>query len=158
MSGRPVRLALFGLTAVAAVYLGFVAPNVEQARDLVQRYGYYTVAGTFVWFLLALFPLRGGIARALGATTRREWFVVGALAGACVLVACLTVPYTYKVLYDEFVLQSTALHLHQAREVGATVRAYEVEGAFRSIGTYFDKRPAFFAFLVSLLHDVTGYR
>lgn len=158
MNGRPVRLALFGLAAVASVHLGFVAPDVEQARDLVQRYGYYTVAGTFVWFLLALLPLRGGIARALGATTRREWLVVGALAGACVLVACLTVPYTYKVLYDEFVLQSTALHLHQAREVGATVRAYEVEGAFRSIGTYLDKRPAFFAFLVSLLHDVTGYR
>ena len=158
MTPRLARLALFGLAAVASVYLGFVAPDVEQARDVVQRYGYFTLAGTFVWFLVALLPLRRAALRALRGPSPREWGVVGGLAGACVLVACLTVPYTYKVLYDEFVLQSTALHLHQAREVGATVRAYEVEGAFRSIGTYLDKRPAFFALLVSLLHDVTGYR
>jgi len=74
------------------------------------------------------------------------------------VVAAITVPYTYKVLYDEFVLQATAQNLHQAREVGTVVRGYEVEGAFRVVGTYLDKRPVFFAFLVSLLHDLTGYR
>lgn len=158
MTPRPWRLALFGLVAVASVYLGFVAPDVERARTLVQRFGYLPLAGTFVWLLLALVLRRRALGRVLTGPSAREWGVVASASACCVAVACLTVPYTYKVLYDEFVLQATALHLHQAREIGATVRAYEVEGAFRSIGTYLDKRPAFFAFLVSLLHDLSGYR
>lgn len=158
LADRRARLVWFGAVAVGAVYLGFIAPSVDGAGKFVQRFGYYTIAATFAWFLAALWPLREAIRSVLAAPTRREWAIVGGTIVACTLVACLTVPYSYKVLYDEFVLQSTALHLHQAREVGATVRAYEVEGVFRSIGTYLDKRPPFFAFLVSLLHDLTGYR
>mgnify|MGYP002632004361 CR=1 FL=1 len=73
-------------------------------------------------------------------------------------VALMTVPYTYKVLYDEFVLQATTWVLHESREVGAIVLGYEIEGTFSTMQTYLDKRPFFFAFLVSLIHDLTGYR
>ncbi|MDP2138191.1 MAG: glycosyltransferase family 39 protein, partial [Candidatus Didemnitutus sp.] len=96
--------------------------------------------------------------RARPALNRRQWGVLVATITGLTVLAALTVPYTYKVLYDEYVLQGTALNLHQTRDVGTTVRAFEFEGTFRAIGHYLDKRPFFYAFVLSLLHDLTGYR
>lgn len=154
----PLRLALFGLLAVVSVYFGFVAHDVAEARTLVTRCGYYTIALTFVWAVVAIARLVPGWWRTAPAWPRREGVGVGLTVVALTLIAAATVPYTYKVLYDEFVLQNTALNLHQLREVGTTVRGYEIEGGFTALGAYLDKRPFFFAFLVSLLHDLTGYR
>lgn len=154
----PLRLALFGAVAVVAVFFGFLAHDVGEARELVQRYGYYTIAATFGWAVVAWGRLAPDLWRERPGLGRGEGAAVLATIAGLTLVAAITVPYTYKVLYDEFVLQATALNLHQAREIGTVVRAYEVEGAFRVVGTYLDKRPFFFAFVVSLLHDATGYR
>lgn len=154
----PVRLLLFGAVAVAAVYVGFVAPSVAEAGRLVQRYGYYTMAATFAWAVLAWARVVPAWWTSRPQLTRRELLtLVGAIAGLT-LIAALTTPYTYKVLYDEFVLQATARNLHEIREVGAITRGYEIEGVFRGVSSYLDKRPIFFTFLVSLLHDLTGYR
>ena len=45
----PIRLLLFGLVIVVAVAFGFLAHTVNEARVLVQRYGYYSMAITFAW-------------------------------------------------------------------------------------------------------------
>lgn len=154
----PLRLVLFGVVALAAVYFGFVTPTVAQAGDFVRRWGYYTMAATFVWALLAWARIAPGLWRERPELSRREALALGGIVAGFTLLAALTAPYTYKVLYDEFVLQATAQNLHQIREVGATARGYEVEGVFRGVSSYLDKRPIFFTFLVSLLHDFTGYR
>ncbi|MDP1579998.1 MAG: hypothetical protein Q8M02_06950 [Candidatus Didemnitutus sp.] len=153
-----VRLLVFGAVALAATYVGFLAFDVNEARVLVQRYGYYGMALTFGWALFVFARNARQIWFERPSLTRSE---CGALVGvvmALTLLAVVTVPYTYKVLYDEFVLQATAQYLHQAREVGTVIRGYDVEGSFQVTDSYLDKRPVFFAFLVSLLHDVTGYR
>ncbi len=157
-SRPPLRLALFGLLAVVSVYCGFVAYDVAKARELVQRSGYYVIALTFAWGVVAVARTALAWRRASPAWSRRELARVTLTILLLTAVAAATVPYTYKVLYDEIVLQNTALNLHQLREVGTTVRGYEIEGSFTALGAYLDKRPFFFAFLVSLLHDLTGYR
>jgi hypothetical protein len=154
----PLRLALFGALAVVSVYFGFIAHDVSAARELVQRWGYYTIAATFGWALIALIRVAPDWCRQGPAAGRREMPRLALTVASLTLLAVATVPYSYKVLYDEFVLQNTALNLHQLREVGTTVRGYELEGAFAAFGSYLDKRPFFFAFLVSLLHDTTGFR
>ncbi len=154
----PLRLVLFGVLAVVSVYFGFIAHDVGEARALVQHGGYYTIAFTFAWAVVALVRVAPAWWRQGPPLERLAALGLGATVAALTLLAVLTVPYGYKVLYDEFVLQNTALNLHQLREVGTTVRGYEVEGAFTAFGAYLDKRPFFFAFLVSLLHDLTGYR
>lgn len=158
MRALPVRLILFGLVAVVAVAFGFLAHSVEEARIWVQRYGYYTIAFTFAWAVFAAVKAGPGWARATPRLSRRETFSLVATIVGLTLVAVVTVPYAYKVLYDEFVLQATAWCMHEAREVGAIVRGYEVQGVFATFQNYLDKRPFFFAFLVSLIHDLTGYR
>jgi hypothetical protein len=42
--------------------------------------------------------------------------------------------------------------------VSTILRAYNIAGSWQTIDTFLDKRPYFFPFLVSLLHDLTGYR
>jgi hypothetical protein len=154
----PLRLVLFGALALVAVYVGFIWPTVDQARQLVQRTGYFVMAGTVFWATLALVRIAPAWWEARPALSRRQTLGIATTIGLLTLVAALTVPYTYKVLYDEFVLQSTAWNMHAAREVGTAVRGYEIEGAFVPFGNYLDKRPFFYAFVLSLLHDLTGYR
>ncbi|MCF7687612.1 MAG: glycosyltransferase family 39 protein [Cephaloticoccus sp.] len=153
-----LRLIGFGFVAVVAVYIGFLACSVNEARLLVQRFGYFTIAGTFVWSVVAVVRIGPGWLRSWSGMTRQEVWAAGGVALLLTLVAVVTVPYTYKVLYDEFVLQATAWSLHEARIVGAVVRAYDIGGVFTTLQTYLDKRPFFFAFLISLLHDLTGPR
>lgn len=153
-----MRLLLFGAVAVGAVYFGFVAHSVAEAGRLVQRYGYYAMFATFVWAVLAGARVAPSWWRQRPSLSRRELVAIIGVIGALTLIAVLTAPYTYKVLYDEFVLQCTARNLHEIREVGAVTRGFEIEGVFRGVSSYLDKRPIFFTFLVSLLHDLTGYR
>ncbi|HXS30779.1 MAG TPA: glycosyltransferase family 39 protein, partial [Steroidobacteraceae bacterium] len=56
------------------------------------------------------------------------------------------------------VLQATAYNLHFFRDNSAIVRGYEIGGVFMSIDSYVDKRPAFFPFLISMVHDIAGFR
>lgn len=154
----PIRLLLFGLVIVVAVAFGFLAHTVNEARILVQRYGYYTMALTFAWAVVAWVRVVPGWLKSWPRFSKSEIRATLIAVVGLTLIAVLTVPYTYKVLYDEFVLQSTAWCLHELREVGATVLGYKIEGVFSTMQTYLDKRPFFFTFIVSLVHDLTGYR
>jgi hypothetical protein len=156
-----LRLVLFGVVAVASVEFGFFTTSFTDAGHLIQRFGYYTIAGTFAWFVVALARVAPGAWRELPSLSPRERWQLAAVIAGCTLVAALTVPYGYKILYDEPVLQGTAWNLHFFREVGNYQRAYNVDGVFSPVGvagTYLDKRPFFFAYVVSLVHDLTGYR
>ena len=56
---RPaLRLALFGLGAVAALYFGFLHFPVPVALNLVRQAGYYVILLTFVLWLATLWRLR----------------------------------------------------------------------------------------------------
>jgi hypothetical protein len=48
--------------------------------------------------------------------------------------------------------------MHLTKEVGTPIRAYDFAGTWLVVDTFLDKRPYFFTFLVSVLHDLTGFR
>ncbi len=157
----PFRLLLLAVIAPGAVAYGFLLNSAAEANSLLQRFGYFSIALTFGWWVLAMVRIarqEPGLARVVSLETVKRHRAVSALIVAFTAVAWLTVPYSCKVLYDEFVLQSTAFNLHFFRELGTMVRAHEVEGVFRSLHIYLDKRPFFYPFLLSLVHDLTGYR
>lgn len=162
LSGRfPIRLLTFGAVAVSSFVYGFLWHTPSQAGALVQRYGYYLILATFGWWLWSLWRAHAQEIKVLMATApevaRRHIWAVLLILGLT-LIAFLSVPYNYKVLYDELVLQSTASNMHLSREVAAVQRGYEVAGEFRALQVYLDKRPLFFPFIVSLVHDLTGFR
>lgn len=151
------RLGLLALGAVCAVKLGFATFETAQISWFLGRWGYAIIAGTFALWVVALWRARP----AAGAL--RDWWrdggMVAAAATAGVLFcAVATSPYVSKVNYDENVIQATATTMHGYREVGAIARAYVYDGALQVLQPYLDKRPYLFPFLVSLLHDLTGWR
>lgn len=158
----PLRLALFGATGLTAFAYGFLVHSAAEAGQLLQRHGYLAMLGTFFWWGWAMCRLAAWNDVRREAAGWRTWLVVhraaiGLIVGLS-LVACLAVPFSYKVLFDELVLQCTAWNLHFFREFGTMLRGYEVEGVFRSLFVYVDKRPFFYPFIVSLVHDLTGFR
>jgi hypothetical protein len=155
---RPLlRLALFGCTAVAAVFFGFVAFSVDDSRSVLRFGGYYVILITFALWLVALWRTYRSRADRTPLPRRELAFAGGAIALFTVM-ALTHEDFRSKILYDEYVLQSTAYNLHFFRDNSAIVRGYEIGGVFLSLDSYVDKRPGFFPFMVSLVHDVAGYR
>lgn len=153
---RP-RLLGFVLAAIAAVAVGFVLVPPRVAEVLIIQAGYGYILGVFVLF--AYFGVRVlRMAWSAAPTDGRvaRWAAV-ALAGAIVFSAWAD-QFKHKILFDEYVLQGTAWHMHATKEIGAPIRAYDVAGTWLAIDTFLDKRPYFFTFLVSLVHDATGFR
>jgi hypothetical protein len=59
---------------------------------------------------------------------------------------------------DEIMLLGTSMSMHLDKTVLVPVRGNDIQGTFAILDGMMDKRPLFFPFLVSLLHDLTGYR
>ncbi len=157
-SRTDVRLACFGLMAVLAVYLGFLGLSVPQAESLIKYGAYYVLLFTFVawvWSLVRLWRMRKPEEACY---SRREKIGVALLVILFTGVSIAHENFRSKILNDEFVLQSTAFNMHFFRESVAMARGYEVLGTFLSTDTFLDKRPNFYPFMVSLVHDLTGYR
>jgi hypothetical protein len=151
------RLFLLLLTVLSSVQLGFATFTPAQDSLILRYAGYPLIALTFAAWIGSVWRLRPSVAEV------RRWVVgegrtVLAWTAALTLLAVLTAPYLYKVLYDEAVVQGTATTMHWHREVGSIGRAYAYDGGFQILQPYLDKRPYFFPFLVSVLHDLTGWR
>jgi hypothetical protein len=160
-----VRLAAVGLVGLLALYLGFIGIEVALAEPLIKKWGYHFMALTVVWWVWSLWQLwrRPEHAGANPDAPQEKWSrreVLSMFVVTAALMVSLLGMETLrsKVLYDEYVLQSTAYNMHHFREVATMVRGYDLLGSFVSTDNYLDKRPYFFPFLVSLVHDVLGYR
>ena len=155
-SGGP-RIWLFGAAGVASLLIGFVVVSPAAAEQLITHGGYYYILALFAAFLIysvrVVEPRRDKINRWL---RRPGWMGVAILAGTA--FALLSDSFAHKVLFDEYVLQGTAWHMHATKEVGTPIRAYEFAGTWLTVDQFLDKRPYFFTFLLSLLHDLTGFR
>ncbi|HEY5229010.1 MAG TPA: glycosyltransferase family 39 protein, partial [Opitutaceae bacterium] len=152
-----VRGLLFALSGLSAYYFGYRAFSSVTAGHLIINWGYYyllLVFSMFVYFAWKLANARREVWR--GWLRRPGWPGASILGGTAFAVWADT--FKHKILFDEFVIQGTAYEMHATKHVSTLLRAYNIGGTWLSIDTYLDKRPYFFPFLVSLLHDFTGYR
>jgi hypothetical protein len=155
--GTGRRLGLFAASGVLALFLGYRAFSSVVAGHLIIAWGYYYILGVFslfVYYARRLALARPGVWRGW---VRRPGLAVLAIVGGT-LFAVWSDSFKHKILYDEFVIQGTAYNMHATKQVSTILRAYNLGGTWLTIDTYLDKRPYFFPFLVSLLHDFTGYR
>ena len=153
----PRRVGLFVACTLVALITGFVTVSPYTAKLIITAGGYY--------YMLGLFALFGWLGFRVAAPRRAVWLGwirrpgwPGALILLATAFALWSDPFKHKVLFDEYVLQGTALHMHATKEIGTVIRAYDIAGSWVPIDTFLDKRPYFFTFLVSLVHDLTGYR
>lgn len=150
------RMFLAGLSVLLSVLLGFVLIPDQQAITFVSKAGFWLVLLTFVIFCASLWvSFRSDL-------QSRDWLrfdwvslVVVGLGGTVLMVH---ETFGFKIVMDEIMLLGTSMSMHFDKTVLTPVRGNDIQGAFVILDGMMDKRPLFFPFLVSLLHDVSGYR
>jgi len=152
-----LRAMLFLLCSVVALYVGYFAIPPVQAGHLIINFGYYYILGVFSLFVMYALRLARSRREVWRGWVRRPG-AGGAVIAAGTLFGVWSDSFRHKILYDEFVIQGTAYVMHATKQVSTILRAYNIFGTWLPIDFYLDKRPYFFPFLVSLLHDLTGYR
>lgn len=153
------KVILFGLIIALAIVFGFVSYHEAPAEavDLVRRFGYWQILTVAALFAVCLVrSLRLDLRIAIGAG--RTWIGPALLVLAVTGFLHVHERHEFKIVMDEVVLQDTAMRMHFEREAAALVRGYDFAGNFTALHVYVDKRPLFFPFLLSLAHDLTGYR
>ena len=153
------KATLFGLIVALAVVLGFVSFRQMpfDAIGLVQWLGYWQVllaAGLFAFCLWR--SLRTDLQAAR--TGWRIWVAPVAVVLAVTAFLHVQERHEFKIAMDEIVLEDTAMRMHFTRQSDAMLRGYELAGNFSALQAFVDKRPLFFPFLLSVTHDLTGYR
>lgn len=159
MNNLRIRLLLFVVVILAALYCGLFLFSSRQAVAVFREWGYWTMGASFLLFFYALYRAYGASLPALGCYFRSRAGVIGlvvAILGSIFLHRAE--PWEFKTVMDEHTLAMTAKRMHESREVESTTRALSLNGGQVPLRGYVDKRPIAQPFLVSLLHDLTGFR
>jgi hypothetical protein len=150
------RPALLLICGGAAIVLGFFAVEPPTALAWIKHGGAWIMLLTFVVLLWSLGQVvkRSGIRwpRGRGAWTPALSIPLGWI------VLLVHEPFGFKIVMDEILLLGTSMSLHFDRLVRVPLRGHDLQGAFVIVDGFVDKRPYFFPFLLSLVHDVSGYR
>jgi hypothetical protein len=150
------RLWLVLLTSVLAVVLAFFAIPNTLALTIVSRAGFWFVLIAFALWMRALWQNFAPDLRRLR-WRQLDWLSIAiVLLGGVVLLVHES--FGFKIIMDELMLLGTSMAMHFDKTVLTPLRGNDIQGAFMIIEGIVDKRPLFFPFLVSLLHDVSGYR
>jgi len=152
-----LKLAIGVLTAALVLAARFIFIDATMAKLLVIKCGYWSIAGIFFTFVVLLLINH----RQALAALCRQWRA-HILGLTCIILSGaylqLHEPHEFKVLFDEYVISGVARNMHFDREATFPARAHYFNGRLIVMGSGIDKRPFFFQFLISLVHDVTGYR
>ena len=153
------RVWLFACISVVAGAAGFVLIPDRFAMSLVVSTGYWCVLAAFILFVRSLWgTFRGDLAAVRDSGLRGfDWgsLAVVALGGTVLIVH---ESFGFKVVMDEVMLVGTSMSMHLDRSVITPTRGNDIQGAFVIVDGMMDKRQLFFPFLLSILHDITGYR
>ncbi|WP_309398974.1 hypothetical protein [Cerasicoccus maritimus] len=158
--GDRIRFGLFAIVGLLAVYIGFFHYSALDSVMLMKRNGYYFMLVLVLCFSAVVFhAVRQNyteLASWMKASYRWPFFVALSLL---TLYLWASQEIGFKVLMDEINLLGTSMRLHFDNVAMSPIRGYEINGVFLPLDDGFvDKRPLLYPFLISLLHDATGYR
>lgn len=149
------RFVLFCLIGVLAVVLGFFTFSPSEAVVIVRKAGYWVMLGEFALFLAFLWRSLRMVPWRVELTRDGRWWLLVLIAAGFLHVH---EPHGIKIMADEAVLNCTAMQMHYERDAAMVLRGHDIAGNFTPSVVLLDKRPLFFPFLVSLAHDLSGYR
>jgi hypothetical protein len=150
------KVWLFFLIAAVSAATGFVLVPNAVALSVVNSSGYWCVLAAFILFVRALWrSFRPGLTA--GSLAGFDWTSLAVVAlGGTVLIVHES--FGFKIVMDEVMLVGTSMSMHFDRTVLTPIRGSDIQGAFQIVEGMMDKRQLFFPFLVSILHDLFGYR
>ncbi len=155
-----IRLALFALLGLMSIYFGFLHFDASKSVLMVKHWGYYFMLAAVVSFGTSVYL----VLRVHG-TELVSWYRINCRwAFWLTLIALTGYLWTsqeigFKVMMDEINLLGTSMRLHYDNVAMNPLRGYDINGVFLPLDVGFiDKRPVLFPFLISLVHDLFGYR
>jgi hypothetical protein len=151
------RLVLLCLSAALAVVLGFFTFTPNQSLQAVIYGGYWAMLLLTVLFSWSLIKVARD-SRTEWAEWRQRPRWPALLVVGCSGLLLVHETYGFKILMDEVMLLGTSMSMHVDKTALVPMRGHDIQGAFQLLAGQLDKRPLFQPFLVSVLHDFTGYR
>ncbi len=116
------------------------------------------------WFFIAVTALsfahtiRDGLWPRVGKWMYAQGPWVWSLIIALTLLLCTHERFLFRINFDEHVLLGISRSMHYEHLSGWPTEGRLYWGTVTTIGHAVDKRPIFYPFVLSLLHNVTGYR
>ena len=150
------RLWIFGAIAALTAAAGFKLVPDKYALSVVSAAGYWFVLAAFIFFIASLWQTFRASLRAFSVRSV-DWVTVSVIAVSG-LVLLVHESFGFKIVMDEIMLLGTSMSMHLSRAALVPMRANDIQGVFTIVTGIIDKRPLFFPFLLSLVHDATGYR
>ena len=148
------RCWLLVLTTALAGCLGFYAIPDSVAITLVSRTGFWFVLVTLIIWVEAL---RRTLLPFKIAWREIDWLALSVI-GASTVVLLVHETAGFKIIMDEIMLLGTSMSMHLDKLALTPLRGNDIQGAFVILDGIVDKRPLFFPTLLSLVHDIAGYR
>jgi hypothetical protein len=151
------RLLLLTLSALLALVLGFFSFTPDQSLRAVIYGGYWAMLGLTLLFGWSLWKIARDSWTGLIAWRERPRWPAALILG-CGGLLLAHEAYGFKILMDEVMLLGTSMSMHLDKTALVPMRGHDIQGAFQLLAGQLDKRPLFHPFLLSVLHDLTGYR
>lgn len=125
--------------------------------QLIHDYGYWYILTLCLLFSWILWRTAGNnLLSSFKKLPAHKWGICTIILGSAFLH--LHEPHQLKILYDESNLIATSKMMHEERVVSRAARAHKIFDDVTVIQKTIDKRPLLYPFLLSVLHDLTGYR
>ncbi|MBP5468508.1 MAG: glycosyltransferase family 39 protein, partial [Candidatus Riflebacteria bacterium] len=164
------NITFFVLSSVLSIWLGFFAFDVPTMIVYYQKSVYWFLTISFFFWLNSLVdvflssedqtgkPIYGLAISKISVFFKQHWV---ALISSLILMTIGTIsckPY-FRVLADETNLVSISQSLYESKETHLSISAFEYPFSQKDIlQDKIEKRPAFFPYLLSIIHTLTGYR
>jgi len=154
MHSNKIKLAVLSVIVVLVLSCRFLVPF-SAARLLVASLGYWIMlvgAGVYGYQLVRFLKHRR-----IDRFFRVHW--VGLLVSLLgTLFLEVHEPRQFKVQFDEFTISGVARNMHFRREATFATKAHNIMDELVVYAAVVDKRPLFFQFVLTCIHDLTGYR
>ena len=151
---RKIQL-LLGLALIGgfSAWLGLLLPSEGSNETIPILLAYPILAATLVVFVYTLRHSLQGIFKSVKADR-----LILAAALLSLLWLLSVEPFMFKIVHDEGLIASTAQSFHSERAAAVSGTGNWSQAYYETYEGFIDKRPLLLPFLVSLLHDLTGYR
>lgn len=153
-----LKLIILFIVAAAAVFIGKWGWSDQHAVHLFAVSGYWFITVNCIGFVYFLYEsFRKSIAHRIVDFDWKHLLTALIIVGGSVLFVSGFEPAGFKTVMDEHMIASTSQGLHLKREATVSMRLDYVNDRPVLMDSLVDKRPIFFPYLVSVVHDVFGY-
>jgi hypothetical protein len=153
MNVKSQGLKLFLATAILSISTGLWLQTTDALEVYPVLIIYPLLCGIFGFFVYSYL----GTSKKVYFELRNNLALLGVILVPTIWL-CSVEPYMFKIVHDEGLIASVAQSFHLERAASVSKIANWSTGVYQTFEGYLDKRTLLLPFLVSIIHDISGYR